>query len=176
MKATTISALIAALLLSSGLAIAQPPAPMELPSPPSPPGWGMKRGPSQGMMGHCRGLNLTEEQRAEISKLRLEHQREMVELRSDMVALRNKLKLQITADKFNQSEVDGITAKLSKLHQKLTQMHVKHLRQVREKLTPDQRVKFDSKVLSCEMGPGHGRGQRMMGPRGHGQKGGRRPW
>ena len=187
MKKTLFSAIIPVILLTAGLALAQPEpmTPMEPPSPPSPPGCGMMCGPGGGMMGEAgcgmmgplAELKLTDNQRVEIDKLKLEHQKEMMEPRSEIMALCNKLKLRITSDKFNQSEVDDITGKLSKLQQKQMQMHVKHMQAMRELLTPEQRLIFDSYVLSCKMGQGMGKGPgMMMGPRGRCQGGHGRPW
>ncbi len=171
-----ITSIIIAVLFLAGSAIAQPPAqegqgkgPMwghHPPDAPMPPHW-----------AECKGLKLTDEQQTQIQSLKLKHQRAMVELQTDVASLRGKLKLLITDDSFKEKEVNGIVDKLAKAHQKRIQMKVKHLREVRDILTDDQKVRFDQKILSGGLGFGHGPGHGM----GAGMKQGKRfnrghPW
>ena len=165
-----ITSIIIAVLFLAGSAIAQPPAQAGQ-------GKGFMRGPGPNApmgphMALCKGLNLTDEQQIQIQNLKLKHQRAMVELQTDVASLRGKLKLLITDDSFKEKEVNGIVDKLAKAHQKQMQMKVKHLREVRDILTDEQKVRFDQKILSGRLGfghgPGHGMGPGMeRGPMGH---------
>ncbi len=160
---------IAVLTLSlvAGLAMAQPQA--------GRPGMGPGHGgwmsnqpgppPEAGFHKGCMGLNLTDEQQKEIQALRLAHQRKMVELKSETGNLRDKLKLVITDDKFNEKAVSDITGKLAKAQQQRMEMKAKHLRKVRDLLTDEQKVKFDQKVLAGDICFGHGDGFGMKGAR-----------
>ncbi len=111
------------------------------------------------MMGLLRGIELTDEQRATLDKMRLDNERKMIERRSTMVDLGGKLKLAITADKFSQKDVDEIAAKMGKFHEEGITMHVANVRAIRDILTPEQRVRFDQNILS--EGPGMGKGMGM---------------
>ena len=167
-----ITSIIIAVLFLAGSAIAQPPAQAEQGKGPM---WGHHPpdAPMGPHMALCKGLNLTDEQQIQIQNLKLKHQRAMVELQTDVASLRGKLKLLITDDSFKEKEVNGIVDKLAKAHQKRIQMKVKHLREVRDILTDDQKVRFDQKILSGHLGFGHGPGHGMgPGPMGH--RG--RPW
>ncbi len=172
-----ITAVILTVFLAVGMTIAQPPA--------GRPGMGRgQRGllqqkpglpPGPGFHEGCFGLNLTDEQQVKIQQLRLEQQREMIKIKSEVSNLRDKLKLAVTADKFDAKAVNDMTGKLAKVQQQRMMMKAKHLRKVRDILTDEQRVKFDQKVLSGRFGFGHGGCSGMCGPKGDRPHRGRRP-
>ena len=51
------------------------------------------------------GLNLSEEQQAKMLDLQLQHQREALPIRAELKVLRAKLKLAITGDNYNETQV-----------------------------------------------------------------------
>ena len=117
-----------------------------------------KNGRMQGMMKGRGGpgamggfLKLTDEQRAKMQELRLAHQKEMISLRADLQKLRANMKLEITADKFNEGKVKSIQADISKVMNDIGSKMILHLRSVRDLLTPDQRKQFDARVLAGGM-------------------------
>ena len=137
---------------------------------------GMMHGMMPGMMhgdmeqgmhapGGPMGLpKLTEEQQSKIQDLRLAHQKEVLPLRTDLQKQQASLKLELTADKFNEGKVKTIQSEISRLTGELTSKMVQHLRAVREILTPEQKKVFDQHILSGgPMGQGGMTGHRMMG-------------
>lgn len=166
-----ITAIIVVILFTVGLASAQPC---------NPPGQGKGKperghgqmGPCQGDMPGMFGLKLTDEQLKQVQNLKLEHQRAMLVMQSDMSELHNKLKLAVTDEKFNQGDVDKIAGNFGNAHEKKIQMKVKFLRAMRDILTDEQRVIFDQKILAMGIGLGHGmeKGPGMRGPGGCGMR------
>jgi Spy/CpxP family protein refolding chaperone len=129
------------------------------------------RGASGAMMGFPK---LTDEQRTKMQDLRLAHQKEMIPLRSDLQKLHANMKLEITADKFNESKVKSIQGEISKVMNEIASKTILHQRAVRDLLTPEQRKQFDTRILSGGM-MGKGRALRggMMRPGRMMQRGGR---
>ena len=137
----------------------------------------MMKMPGGGPMGM---LNLTDEQKAKMQDLRLAHQKEVIPLRSELQKQVASLKLEITADKFNESKVKSMQGEISKLRSELAMKMVLHQRAVRDLLTTEQKKKFDEHILSAgPMGPGRMMGGGMMGrggmKGGPGMMGGRGP-
>ncbi len=125
---------------------------------------GMMKGPGGGPMGM---LKLTDEQKTKMQDLRLAHQRDILPLRSELQKQQAILKLEITADKFNESKVKVIQNEISKLQNEMAMKMVLHQRAVRDILTPEQKKKFDEHILSAgPMAPGLIMGGGMMGGRG----------
>ena len=116
------------------------------------------------------GLNLTEEQQSKMGDLRLKHLKEIEPLQADLQKQESAMKLEMTADKFNESKVKSIQAEISKLRNEMAWKMITHRRAVRDMLTPDQQKKFDTMTLSGG-GPGAGmrRGPGMGGMMGMGQ-------
>jgi len=120
------------------------------------------RGPRNGQ-GPNRGpwmdqaLDLTEEQQAKMEDLRLQHQKEIIPLQSQIESLRSELHLAMTADKFDKSKVEKIVNDMQKVRTQMQMSRVLHQQTVRELLTPEQRKKFDLHILSRK-GPRGGRG------------------
>lgn len=111
------------------------------------------------IMGCMLGIELSEEQKSKILKIRVDHQKEMTKLSQDIANIRGQRKLLATSDNFKQSELNDLTKKVSKFHEQKVQVQVKHLRDIRDTLTEDQRLIFDKNVLSD--GPGRN------SPKGH---------
>jgi Spy/CpxP family protein refolding chaperone len=111
----------------------------------------------------ARMLDLTEQQQSQILDMKLKLKKEMLPVRSDIERLRSELKLEMTADKFDEGKVKKLVEDISKKQQELKLTRIEHHRAVRDILTPDQQKKFDMRVLS-ERDPGKGRGH------GHGMR------
>jgi Spy/CpxP family protein refolding chaperone len=175
MKRITVVLLMLTIFLGV-LAFAQQ-EPQKAPTPPA--GKMGKMGMMQGMM-HGKGgpgammglLKLTDEQRTKIQDLRLAHQKEMIPLRADLQKLHASMKLEITADKFNESKVKSVQADISKVMNEIASKTILHQRAVRDLLTPEQKKKFDERILSGGMMGNRGRmmqrGGRMAPGRGMG--------
>jgi Spy/CpxP family protein refolding chaperone len=177
MKRMTAVLLILTLVLSV-LAFAQQ-EPQKAPTPSA--GKMEKKKMMQGMMqrrgapGAMMGvMKLTDEQKAKMQDLRLAHQREMIPLRSDLQKLHASMKLEITADKFNESKVKSLQGDISKVMNEIASKTILHQRAVRDLLTPEQRKQFDARILSGGM-MGDGKGVRggMMAPGRMMQRGGK---
>ncbi|MDP8239715.1 MAG: Spy/CpxP family protein refolding chaperone [Candidatus Hatepunaea meridiana] len=157
-----IAAIVLTVLLTAGFALAQQagPGPRGMGQ-----GWQMDKpsGPPMGPRGDCMPMmNLTDEQRSNIQKLRLEHQRSMVEMKSETANYHSKLKLLIAGDKYSEKAVKDLAGKIGDAKKKHIQLKADHLRKVRNLLDDDQKIRFDQKVLSGGFdfgghpGPGHG--------------------
>jgi len=178
MRKMTITAV--ALMLLAGAAFAQPPMDGKSPDgmPPGHPkmmgmmghgGMDMKGCDNDGpgaMKGCMRSINLSDDQEAKLEKIHFTHQRKQIERKATMVDMQSKLKLAMTAEKFNQKDIDELAAKIGKFHQEAVLLKVSNLREVREILTPEQRPEFDQNVLN--MGPGMGMGMGMGDGKGRG--------
>ena len=120
---------------------------------------------------HHRGfdkLDLTEEQQAKIDEMRLELQKEMIPLRSEIGSLNDELKLEMVAERFNKSKVENLVEKISDVKEKMQLKKLVHQRAIRDLLTQEQQKKFDLNHLQ-RMGrmdrmerPGHDRGRENM--------------
>ena len=113
-------------------------------------------------------LKLTDEQRAKVQDLALAHQKEMITARAELEKQHAALKLEITADKFNESKVKSIQGEISKLTSDIAMKTILHQRAVRDLLTPDQKKQFDQHILAGGMMGGRG----PMGPGGMMGRGG----
>ena len=177
MKRITVVLLLLSILLCA-LAFAQQ-EPQKAPTPPD--GKMKKMEMMKGMMqgkggpGAMMGqLKLTDDQKTKIQDLRLAHQKEMIPLRADLQKLHSSMKLEITADKFNESKVKSIQADMSKVMNEIASKTILHQRAVRDLLTPEQKKKFDERILSGGMMEnGGGMQGGMMGPGKMMKRGGR---
>jgi Spy/CpxP family protein refolding chaperone len=182
MKQTVITILLLTLFLASAAFAQQEPAKPELAKPPMQGmrGMGMMMHGQPGQPGAPIGLgNLTPEQQAKMQDLRLAHQKEMLPLHTQLQKLHADMKLEMTADKVNEAKVKSLQGYISKLTSDLAGKKFVHMRAMRDILTPDQKKKFDERILSggmmgpggnggpgAMMGRGKGMGQRgMMAPR-----------
>jgi Spy/CpxP family protein refolding chaperone len=137
-------------------------------------GMGMMMHRQQGGPGAPMGLGvLTPEQQTKMQDLRLAHQKEMLPLHTQLQKLQGDLKLEITADKVNESKAKSIQGEISKVSAELAGKKFAHMRAMRDILTAEQKKKFDERVLSGGMmGPGpQGSGAMMDRGKGIGQRG-----
>ena len=177
MKRITTIALLMTLFLASTLTAQDEQAKAKQPNPQmrGMGGMGMMMHRQQGQPGAAMGLGaLTAEQQGKMQDLRLAHQKEMLPLHTQLQKLQADLKLEITADKVNESKLKSMQGEISKLTSDLAGKRFAHMRTVRDILTPEQKKKFDERILSGGMmGAGKGMGKRgMMGPRGMKGRGG----
>lgn len=107
------------------------------------------------MMHQGMGLNLTDEQKSKMEDLRLKHLKEVEPIRADIQKQFSTLKLEMTAEKFNESKAKSIQSEISKLQNDMATKRMSHMRGVRDMLTTEQQKKFDTGFLS---GPGFGPG------------------
>jgi len=180
---------LAVLLLAAALSIAQ-----DTPQPPAPgmgPGMGLGKGPCMMMddddeedddmvrgpgMRCLMGIDLSDEQEAGLVKLQRDHQRKMLEMRSDLAGLKGKMMLLLTDDSFSEKKVSELIDKGAGARKKMVLEQVMFMRQLRDLLNADQKVIFDRNLMMAHKG-GRGRGPGMgagmgkgcgMGPCGKG--------
>lgn len=101
-------------------------------------------------------LDLTAEQETKMQEIRLKFRKETLPLRTKLQSLRGDLKLEMTAEKFDEGKVEKIVEQMQEVRTEMQMKRILHKQAVREILTPEQRVKFDLHILS-ENGPGKGR-------------------
>jgi Spy/CpxP family protein refolding chaperone len=128
---------------------------------------GMMHGGMMERMGGQQGgpmafLKLTDEQKTKIQDLHLAHQKDMVQAQAEIQKQHAAMKLELTADKFNEGKVKSIQAEISKLTGDLALKTALHQRAVRDLLTVEQKKQFDQHILSGGMGGPMGPGG-MMG-------------
>jgi Spy/CpxP family protein refolding chaperone len=129
---------IAALLIIVGSASAQPPK-ME-----------SKGAKEQGMHGCMMSEHkpmipdLTEKQQEQIKTLRLEHMQAMKSLRNELGEKKARLRTLTTSDKVNMTEVNKVIDDIGRLQTQMMKLRVQHQQSIRELLTDEQRVFFDS--------------------------------
>lgn len=139
---------------------------------------GMMHGEMAGAMGGQQGapmafLKLSDEQRTKIQDLGLAHQKELVSLRAELQKQHANMKLEMTADKFNEGKVKSIQGEATKLMGDIAMKTALHHRAVRDLLTPEQKKQFDQRILSGGMMGGGMMGKGgMMGRGGMMGKGG----
>ena len=156
----SIVVLSAAMALIVGSAVAQPRGEMHGQMP------GRMQGQMQGHMsgggrGPMMGLNLTDDQQTKMADLRLKFLKEIEPLKADLEKQHSALRLEMTAEKFNEARVKSIQSDIAKLQGDLGWKQSVHQRAVRDLLTPEQQKRFDAGMLSG--GPGAGRPGRMQG-------------
>lgn len=130
---------------------------------------GPKAGDPQGMR-HMMMPDLTDEQRTKMEESRVRFLKETEPLRADIQKKESALRLEQTADKMDDANVKSILSEIARLQTDLAAKHIAHQRAVRGLLTPEQRTRFDARLL--EGGRGPGRGMMMGRGRGPGMGGG----
>ena len=95
-----------------------------------------------------RMLELTESQESQILDLKLDHEKQILPLRTELKGLRTKMKMELTTEKFNENKVSKLIDQMSNLQKEIHMKRVIHQRAVRDILTEEQRKKFDLHILS----------------------------
>jgi len=93
-------------------------------------------------------LQLTDKQQAQIAKLRLAFQKEMLPLRDQVHSLRTQYRLMVIDSKFSTADLRKQLNKISTLREKMALKRAEHQRQIRSLLTDEQKVKFDQHFLA----------------------------
>ncbi len=102
--------------------------------------------PGKFMMGQM--LNLTPEQQEQIAALRLELQKKNLPLRSKLNDYRAEIKLLVVSDNYSRSKVESLISKINDVRKQLMLNRIEFQRKVRNLLTPEQRTRFDARILS----------------------------
>lgn len=125
------------------------------------------RRPHQGKEQMRGLLDLSEEQQEKMTDMRLKMKKEILPLQSEIAQLRSHIRLELTAEKFDESKVSKLNEKVSQLHQQIQMKRILHRRQVRDILTPEQQKNYDLHLLSRgkEAWSGPHRSPAMHGPR-----------
>ena len=130
MKNRTMFATVLALFLVVSLSFAQ--MPEKPPMPPAKP---------HGIMGIP---DLTADQIQQIQKLKLQHQKEMLPLKTELKAKRLELK-SLILENADQKKIDAKIDDIGKAMTKLMKKKVAHRMAIRKLLTEDQKVYFDAR-------------------------------
>jgi len=156
-QVTMRGAALAALCLVLGLAAAAAAQPG--PGPGGPGGRGDGAGPGERMGRMWERLDLTPEQREQLGKLREEGRAEGMDLRKELMRLRNELQGEMLKDAPDAGAVEQFAARIGEAQGKLQAHRLRHQLAMRGLLTPEQRDRL--LTLRGERGPrGEGRGAR----------------
>lgn len=95
--------------------------------------------------GTCwRIPDLTADQETKIETLRVEHWKEMNSYRNQMNELRARKRTLNTTDKANLNEINSVIDQMTGVNNKMMKASAKHRQEVRNLLTDEQKVYFDS--------------------------------
>ena len=95
-------------------------------------------------------LDLSDEQLEQIQSIHLNGQKAMLPLRSEMQEKNARLRSLTLADNYDEAEVNAIITEISDLHASMLTMRISHRQQIRNLLTEEQQVKFDSFHLNMK--------------------------
>ena len=109
----------------------------------------------RGMPPDLSMLNLSKDQKDQITDLRLNLQKEIIPLHSEMEKLRSELKIAVTSDPFDKVNVEKIVTIMADLHKEINMKRIMNQHAIRDLLTAEQRKKYDLFILSRD-----GRGER----------------
>lgn len=88
--------------------------------------------------------NLTEEQKEQIKAIKLDGQKEALPLRNEMMEKKARLRTLTTSEDYNEKSVNNTIDEISELEASLMKLRQNHRQEVREILTEEQRIVFDS--------------------------------
>ncbi|NOZ62398.1 MAG: periplasmic heavy metal sensor [Calditrichaeota bacterium] len=111
---------------------------------------------------HCGGLaalNLTAEQQQKVADLRLQHQKDVLPLQTDLRNKQAELKLMMVEEQPNMKRIDKKIDEIGKIKAELKKLQVQHRFAVRQILTPEQRKMFDTHSLMAGKKGFHGKGK-----------------
>jgi Spy/CpxP family protein refolding chaperone len=91
--------------------------------------------------------DITEEQQEQIKELRTGHMKEMLPLRNQVQEKRAHLQTVSSGENVDMDEVNNAIEDISKLKMEMAKKRAAHRQQIRNVLTEDQRVFFDSKPM-----------------------------
>ncbi|MCD4736713.1 MAG: Spy/CpxP family protein refolding chaperone [Bacteroidales bacterium] len=134
-------------------------------------GWGNGQGWQKG--DFCGNIpDLTEDQQSKIQTLRTAHWKEMQTLRNDLGEKRARLQTLQTADNVNMNEINNVIEEMGTIRTNKQKSAIAHRLDVRNLLTDDQKVYFDSRAGNRGAGMGNkcgfGQGRRNGNRNGQG--------
>lgn len=100
--------------------------------------------------------DLTEDQIAKIEALRVVHLKEITKHRNEMNVLRAKKQVLMTSDNADMKAINTVIDQMSSLRNKQMKAAAKHQQDVRNLLTDEQKIYFDSRPMNR-----HGNGNKM---------------
>ncbi len=123
-------------------------------------GPGMEKGRHE--CGHGRSWKdtLTDAQRSELGRMRLDMKKKMSVLRAELGVKKAELKALILRDDPDMRAVGRKADEVLSVRKEMMKNRISGVIDVRKVLTPAQRVSFDSMVMSGPEGWWHGRGDR----------------
>ncbi len=136
------------------------------------------RGAGQGMgmaAGHpmfekFKSLGLDEKQMAEIKSIHFATMKEVTKKRADMQVARIELREMLSKDPVDLKAVEAKIRQIEAARGDIMMMHIKALEEVKSKLTPEQRKKFESMMPMMQggmmMGKMAGKGRMKGGSQG----------
>lgn len=89
-------------------------------------------------------LDLSAEQRDQVKEVRLNNQKGMLPFRNAMQEKNAKLRTLTTADNYDEEAVKELISEIADLRSAMLTMQIAHRQQIRELLTEEQRIKFDT--------------------------------
>ncbi len=101
--------------------------------------------------------DLTEEQEAKIKELRVDHLKEMKSFRNQMNELRARKRTFMTSDNADLKEINSVIDQMTEIQNQMMKATAKHRQEIRNLLTDEQRIFFDSRPMR---GPRHGKSMR----------------
>ena len=107
-------------------------------------------GPRKGLLGIP---DLTADQLKQIEKLRLEHQKDVLPIRTKLQTKRLELRTLILEDK-DQKEIEKKVEELGSIRTEMMKKHITHHLAIRNLLTDDQKVFFDARGFGRHWGAG----------------------
>lgn len=126
----------------------------------------MRRDLGQNFYRNHEQLNLTDQQKAKLEDLRMQHQEKMVDMRAELDKARIETQRLRRSDKLNRSDVINQTKKMSNIRNKMAEARANHMMDVYELLTDEQRkiwndLKYDKPRFKDGRKKGnHGKGYR----------------
>ena len=102
-------------------------------------------------------LDLSDEQKTQIDKLRLDIQKKILPLKNELDEKKAKMKTLNTAENVDMKAINALIDDIGKLKTQMTKEKASHRQEVRKILTEEQRIKFD--LRQGTKGHGHRKGQ-----------------
>ncbi|MCF8297230.1 MAG: Spy/CpxP family protein refolding chaperone [Saprospiraceae bacterium] len=114
---------------------------------------------------HCMNLpDLTEEQQKKIKELRLKQMKAILPLKNEITEKQAHLKTLTTKEKVDMNAVNTTIDEITVVKAKMMKLKAAHQQEIRNLLTEEQRLIFDTRPARFGKGQGFGHGQ----GRGHG--------
>lgn len=89
--------------------------------------------------------DLTPEQQEKMKKAGLKHMSEMTPLKNQLREKRARLGTLMSSNPFNQTQADQVAEEIGKMASEILKAQIRHDREIRAILTPDQQVIFDAR-------------------------------